>query len=97
MDGGTTFHFVADGIHAALQLATLAAEGQDIRLGGGIATIHQYLRAGLVDEMHIAIAPVVVGSGEHLFASIDMVKLGYNIVEHVATANATHAVLEKTG
>ena len=68
MDGGTTFHFVTDGIHAALQCATLAAKGQDIRLGGGVATIQQYLRAGLVDEMHIAVAPVLLGSGEHLFA-----------------------------
>jgi len=96
MDGGTTFHFVTDGIHAALQLATLAAKGQDIRLGGGVATIQQYLRAGLVDEMHIAIAPVLLGSGEHLFAGIDMTKLGYKIVEHVAAAKATHAVFKKS-
>lgn len=95
MDGGTTFHFVTDGIHAALQCATLAAKGQDIRLGGGVATIQQYLRAGLVDEMHIAVAPVLLGSGEHLFAGIDMTKLGYKIVEHVATANAAHAVFKK--
>jgi dihydrofolate reductase len=96
MDGGTTFHFVTDGIDAALQLATSAAKGQDIRLGGGVATIHQYLRAGLVDEMHIAITPALLGSGEHLFAGIDMVKLGYKLVEHVATANATHAVFKKS-
>lgn len=96
MDGGTTFHFVTDGIDAALQLATSAAKGQDIRLGGGVATIHQYLRAGLVDEMHIAITPALLGSGEHLFAGIDMVKLGYKLVEHVATANATHTVFKKS-
>jgi dihydrofolate reductase len=96
MDGGTTFHFVTDGIDAALQLATSAAKGQDIRLGGGVATIHQYLRAGLVDEMHMAITPALLGSGEHLFAGIDIVKLGYKLVEHVATANATHAVFKKS-
>jgi dihydrofolate reductase len=97
MQGGTTFHFVTDGIHAALELAASAAKGQDIRLGGGVATIQQYLRAGLVDEMHIAIAPALLGSGEHLFAGVDMVKLGYKIVEHVATSNATHAVFKKSG
>jgi dihydrofolate reductase len=68
MDGGTTFHFVTDGIHAALERAAEAAEGRDIRLGGGVATIQQYLRAGLVDEMHLAISPILLGSGEHLFA-----------------------------
>jgi len=95
MDGGTTFHFVTDGIHDALQRATVAAKGQDIRLGGGVGTIQQYLRAGLVDEMHIAVAPVLLGSGEHLFAGIDMAKFGYKIVEHVATAKAMHAVFKK--
>jgi dihydrofolate reductase len=79
MDGGTTFHFVTDGIHDALQRATSAAKGQDVRLGGGVATLQQYLRAGLVDEMHVAIAPVLLGLGEHLFADIDMIKLGYKV------------------
>jgi dihydrofolate reductase len=96
MAGCTTFHFVTDGIHAALQRATEAANGRDIRLGGGVATIRQYLRAGLVDEMHLAIAPVLLGSGEHLFAGLDAVVLGYRCTERVCTANATHVVLTPT-
>jgi dihydrofolate reductase len=96
MDGGTTFHFVTDGIHNALERATEAANGQDVRLGGGVATIQQYLRAGLVDEMHLAIAPILLGSGERLFSDIDMSSLGYKCVEHVATQNATHVILKKS-
>ena len=97
MDGGTTFHFVTDGIHAALKRAVEAANGQDVRLGGGVATIRQYLQAGLVDEMHLAISPVLLGSGEHLLAGIDAAKLGYRCTEHVPTANATHVVLTRRG
>ena len=97
MEGGTTFHFVTDGIHKALELAVEAAAGQDVRLGGGVATIRQYLRAGLVDEMHVAIAPVLLGTGENLFAGIDMTALGFRCVEHVATQHATHVVLRKSG
>jgi dihydrofolate reductase len=95
MNGGTTFHFVTDGIHAALKRATEAASGRDIRLGGGVATIRQYLRAGLVDEMHLAISPVLLGSGEHLLADIDAPKLGYQCTAHVPTASATHVVLTR--
>ena len=95
MDGGTTFHFVTDGIHAALKRATEAANGQDIRLGGGVATIRQYLRAGLIDEMHLAISPILLGSGEHLFAGIDAPNLGYQRTEHVPSTNVTHVVLTK--
>jgi dihydrofolate reductase len=95
MKGGTTFHFVTDGIEAALRRAREAAGGKDVRLGGGVATIQQYLRAGLVDELHLAIAPVLLGSGENLFAGIDMVGLGYKRTEHVATPAATHIVLSK--
>ena len=95
MSGGTTFHFVTDGIHAALQRAADAADGKDIRLGGGVATIRQYLRAGLVDEMHLAISPVVLGSVEHLLAGIDAPKLGYRCTEHVATPDVTHVVLTR--
>jgi dihydrofolate reductase len=95
MSGGTTFHFVMEGIHAALQRARDAANGQDIRLGGGVATIRQYLQAGLVDEMHVAISPVLLGSGEHLLAGIDLLKLGYQRTEHVPTQSATHVVLAK--
>jgi dihydrofolate reductase len=95
MAGGTTFHFVTDGMHAALERATGAAKGQDVRLGGGVATIRQYLRAGLVDEMHLAIAPVLLGSGEHLFSGLDALALGYWCAEHVATPNAMHVVLTR--
>ena len=94
MAGGTTFHFVTEGIQAALERAVAAAKGRDVRLGGA-ATIRQYLRAGLIDEMHLAIAPTLLGSGEHLLSGIDVVKLGYRCVEHVAAANATHIVLTK--
>lgn len=96
MDGGTTFHFVTDGIEAALQRAFEAAGDRDVRLGGGVSTIRQYLSAGLIDEMHLAIAPVVLGSGEHLLGGLDVAKLGYEVVEHVPTANVTHVVLAKT-
>lgn len=95
MEGGTTFHFVTDGIESALAQARQAAEGKDVLLGGGAATIRQYLRAGLIDEMHVAISPVMLGSGEHLFAGIDTIKLGYRRTEHVTTPNATHFVLAK--
>jgi len=95
MVGGTTFHFVTDGIHAALQRATKAANGQDVRVGGGVATIRQYLQAGLIDEMHLAISPVILGAGEHLLGGINMPALGYQCTEHVASAKATHVVLTK--
>jgi len=95
MEGGTTFHFVTDGIHSALRQARNAAKGKDVRVGGGVATIQQYLREGLIDEMHIAISPVLLGSGESLFAGIDTLKLGYQCAEHVVTPAATHVVLRK--
>jgi dihydrofolate reductase len=93
MAGGTTFHFVTDGIQAALQQGREAANGQDVRLGGGVSAIRHYLQAGLIDEMHIAIVPVLLGSGEHLFAGIDTVALGYKCTAHVTTVSATHFVL----
>ena len=95
MEGGTTFHFVTDGIHAALERARAAAQGQDVRVGGGVATIRQYLRAGLVDEMHLAIAPAALGSGESLLAGIDLPALGYRCTEHVGTPAALHVVLTR--
>jgi dihydrofolate reductase len=97
MAGGTIFHFVTDGIEAALERAVQAANGKDVRVGGGVATVRQYLRAGLIDEMHFAISPVLLGSGEHLFANIDTASLGYRCNEHVPTQNATHVVLTKQG
>jgi dihydrofolate reductase len=97
MEGGTTFHFVTEGIHAALKRATEAAGGKDIRLGGGVATIRQYLTAGLVDEMHLAISPTLLGSGEHLLAGLDLPKLGYECTDHVPTPSATHLVLKRAG
>lgn len=95
MNGGTTFHFVTGGIHAALQQAQAAAAEKDIRLGGGVATLRQYLRAGLVDELHLAIAPILLGCGESLFADIDLPKLGYRRTGHVPAANVTHVVYSR--
>lgn len=95
MHGGTTFHFVTEGIEAALRQAFDAAAGQDVRLGGGAATIRQYLRARLVDEMHVALAPVLLGAGEHLLAGLDMPALGYRCAEHVASLAATHFVIAR--
>lgn len=93
MAGGTTFHFVTDGIEAALERAVDAADGKDVRVGGGVDTIRQYLRAGLIDEMHMAIAPVLLGRGESLLAGLDLPALGYACTEHVPTVGATHVVL----
>ena len=95
MKGGTTFHFVTDGIHAALERAREAAGDLDIRLGGGVSTVRQYLQAELVDEMHLAIAPVLHGGGENLLSGIDLLKLGYKVTEHRNTPGATHIVLTK--
>jgi dihydrofolate reductase len=95
MAGGTDFHFVTEGIHAALELATAAANGRDVRLGGGVSTIRQYLRARLVDELHLAIRPVLLGSGEHLWDGIDMHALGYECTNYVAGERATHVFLRR--
>lgn len=95
MKGGTTFHFVTDGIEAALQRAREVADGKDIKIGGGVSTARQYIRAGHVDEIHLAVAPVVLGQGEALFDGIDLHALGYRTVEHVPTARATHIVLAR--
>jgi dihydrofolate reductase len=95
MAGGTTFHFVTDGIHAAMERAKDAAGELDVRVGGGSATIRQYLSAGLIDEMHLAVAPIVLGSGESLLAGIDLLKLGYRCTRHATSPGALHMVLEK--
>jgi dihydrofolate reductase len=97
MEGGTTFHFVTHGIHEALKRARASASGKDVRLGGGVSTIHQYLQAGLVDEMHVAMSPVLLGRGESLFAGLDTLALGYEVKQHVTTPNATHFVLGRKG
>lgn len=96
MEGNTTFHFVTGGIHEALDRARQAAHGKDVRIGGGPATIRQYLRAGLIDELHLAIAPVLLGSGERLFDAVDARALGYECVEFVGTEKATHVVLRRS-
>jgi dihydrofolate reductase len=95
MAGGTVFHFVTDGIQAALEQATAAAGGQDIRVGGGVATVRQYLQAGLIDDLHLAIRPVLLGSGEPLFRDIDLPGLGYECAKSVAGERATHVFLSK--
>jgi dihydrofolate reductase len=95
MDGGTTFHFVTGGIHEALDEARKAANGMDVRIGGGANTIQQYLRAGLIDEMHFAVAPILLGGGERLFEGVDLQALGYQCVQFVASEKAAHAVLRR--
>jgi dihydrofolate reductase len=95
MDGGTTFHFVTEGIEAALNMAKASANGKDIRLGGGANTIRQYLSSKLVDEMHIAVSPVLLGSGENLFKDINLTELGYECVQYVPSDKAAHIVIKK--
>jgi dihydrofolate reductase len=95
MKGATTFHFVTDGIRAAYEQAMRAAGDRDVRLGGGVATIRQYLAAGLVDELHLALRPVLLGSGEALFAGLDLRALGYECTRHVAGERALHVLLRK--
>jgi dihydrofolate reductase len=95
MEGGTTFYFVTDGIQSALQQAKKAAGEKDVRIGGGVATIRQYLTAGLIDEMHLAVAPVLLGTGEHLFNGINLHALGFRCADKVATDRATHVFLKR--
>jgi dihydrofolate reductase len=96
MEGGTTFHFITGGIRVALEQARDAADGKDVRIGGGAATIRQYLQERLIDELHIAISPVLLGAGERLFDGINMAELGYACTQHVPTQRATHVVLTRT-
>lgn len=95
MKGGTEFYFVTEGIHVALERATAAADGLDVRVGGGVSTIREYLSAGLIDELHLAMRPVLLGSGENLFKDIDAAALGYECVKSVAGERATHVFLRK--
>lgn len=94
--GGTVFHFVTDGIDAALEQARAAAGKHDVRIGGGADTIRQYLQRQLIDELHLAIAPTLLGSGEHLFQGLDLHALGYRCVDHQAGERATHVILRRT-
>ena len=95
MEGGTVFHFVTDGIEAALQRALEVAGGKDIRIGGGVSVIRQYLQAGLLDELHLALSPVLLGAGENLFSGLDLPGLGFGCVEAVPGSNATHVTISR--
>jgi len=95
MEGGTTFHFVTGGIEEALSRAKQAAGDKDVKIGGGVSTVRQYLRAGLIDSLHLALAPVALGQGEALLSGIDLPALGFSLTEHKATEHATHLVLSK--
>ena len=95
MEGGTTFFFVTNGIEAALDQAKRAAKGRDVKIGGGVSTVRQYLRAGLIDELHFAVSPVVLGQGEAMFAGIDLPSLGFRVSAHDATEHAMHIVLSR--
>ena len=95
MEGGTTFYFVTGGIEEALKLAKQAAGDKDVKIGGGVSTVRQYLQAGLIDSLHFALAPVVLGHGEALFAGLNLPALGFSVTERKATEHATHVVLEK--
>lgn len=95
MEGGTVFHFVTEGIEPALEQARLAADGKNVKIGGGVSTVRQYLQANLIDELHFAISPVVLGRGEAMFAGIDLPAFGYSVTEHAATDAATHIVLTR--
>lgn len=95
MEGGTTFYFVTEGIEAALDQARAAAGDLDVKIGGGVSTVRQYLRAGLIDELHFAISPVVLGRGEAMFEGLDLPALGFKVVERAATDLATHVVLAR--
>lgn len=95
MAGGTEFHFVTDGIHAALERARAAAGDRDVRVGGGVATVRQYLQAGLIDELHLAVGPVLLGAGESLFGGLDLRALGYECAETRAGERATHVIIRR--
>jgi dihydrofolate reductase len=95
LEGGTTFIFVTEGIEVALEKAKRAAKGSDVKIGGGVETVRQYLRAGQIDELHFALSPVVLGKGEALFTGIDLATLGYCVAEHQASDHATHIVLSR--
>jgi dihydrofolate reductase len=96
MEGGTVFHFVTDGIRVALDRAQATAGDLDVKIGGGVSTVRQYLQAGLIDELHFAVTPVVLGRGEAMFDGIDLRGLGFRVTEHVHTEHAMHVVLRRS-
>jgi dihydrofolate reductase len=95
MEGGTTFYFVTDGPESALKRAKEAADGKDVRIGGGVSVVRHYLAAGQIDEMHLAVAPVLLGEGEHLFSGINLPKLGFTPFRTVPGQMATHVLIKK--
>lgn len=97
MEGGTTFYFITDGIELALKQAKAAAGDKDIRIGGGAATVRQYLKIGAIDEMHLAVAPIILGKGEHLYDGLNLSELGFTVTSHTTTPHATHVILNKLG
>ncbi len=96
MEGGTTFHFITDGINSALQKAFSSANGKDVRLGGGVDTIRQYLKAQLIDELHLVASPVLLGSGENLFSNLNLRSLGYKCIKNVPGEKAMHLIIQKS-
>lgn len=95
MEGGTTFHFVTDGMISALAQARKAAGHKHVRIGGGVATVRQFLEARLIDELHLAVAPVLLGSGENLFAGLDLTSLGYRVCDRIVSDAATHIFISR--
>jgi dihydrofolate reductase len=95
MQGGTEFRFVTGGIHSALEQARAVAADRDVRIGGGVSTVRQFLQARLIDEMHLAVRPIILGRGENLFAGLDLRALGYHVVRHVVGERATHVFIER--
>ena len=96
MEGGTTFHFVTSGIEEALGLAKQAAGDKDVKIGGGVSTVRQYLQAGFVDSVHLAVAPVLLGQGEALLTGLDLPAMGFSVTNHEATEQATHVTLTRS-
>jgi dihydrofolate reductase len=95
MKGGTTFYFVTEGIEEAAKRAAEAAGGKDVRIGGGVSTVQQYLKAGVIDEMHLVVSPVLLGTGERFFGNLDLVKMGFRVTQQVMSDRVMHVVVEK--
>jgi dihydrofolate reductase len=95
MKGGTTFYFVTEGIEEAAKRAAAAAGEKDVRIGGGVSTVQQYLRAGAIDEMHLVMSPVLLGAGEKFFGNLDLAKMGFRVTDHAMSDRVMHVVMEK--